>query len=111
MRAAVIIPIYNVVDFLDAAIASAIDAFEIIVIDDHSSDETAARVHFFKEELPNLRLLRLSDYLTDADQSGQSLQFQWRNIAFPLRGGARRNLQCVGQTLLGTQSEAELNHD
>jgi cellulose synthase/poly-beta-1,6-N-acetylglucosamine synthase-like glycosyltransferase len=50
------------------------DLFEIIVIDDHSTDDTAARVRSFQEDLPNLRLLRLSDYLTDADRLLQAFK-------------------------------------
>jgi cellulose synthase/poly-beta-1,6-N-acetylglucosamine synthase-like glycosyltransferase len=76
----ILIPARNEAERIDSCLDSlkalnyADNLFEIIVIDDHSSDETAARVHFFKEELPNLRLLRLSDYLTDADQSLQSFK-------------------------------------
>ncbi|HNP53378.1 MAG TPA: glycosyltransferase [Ferruginibacter sp.] len=45
------------------------DLFEVLVIDDHSTDETASLVQQFQQQMPNLRLIRLADHLSEADHS------------------------------------------
>lgn len=66
---AVIIPARNeaanIVSCLDSMLTLRYPAskLEIIVVDDFSEDETAALVEHYTQQLPNLCLLRLSDYV------------------------------------------------
>lgn len=59
-RVSVVIPTYNNAQYLDSAIDSVLaqdfDAFEILVIDDASDDDTAARVARYRD--PRVRYLR-----------------------------------------------------
>lgn len=68
-----LLPVYNEEDCIEAVVREAADAlrrlgrpFEIIAVDDGSTDGTAARLRALRADLPELRLLRL------AANSGQS---------------------------------------
>ena len=68
-----LLPVYNEEDCIEAVVREAADAlrrlgrpFEIIAVDDGSTDGTAARLQALRADLPELRLLRL------AANSGQS---------------------------------------
>ncbi len=60
-RIAIIIPVYNVVSFLEAAIASAVtqdySAKEIIIVDDGSPEDSAERIRHICSTFPGITLL------------------------------------------------------
>lgn len=41
--------------------------FEVIVVDDHSADETAELVSYFSKKNPNVRLIKLADHATGSE--------------------------------------------
>lgn len=72
IRGSVIIPVYNRQDTIDRAIGSILDlgtlspkgAWEVIVIDDASTDDTVKRVEKWKKRFPkNVVLLQFQDHL------------------------------------------------
>jgi glycosyltransferase involved in cell wall biosynthesis len=58
MKISVIIPCYNCVNFIDRAVSSVfsqkIKNYEIILIDNNSTDQTLVKLHLLQENYPNL---------------------------------------------------------
>lgn len=78
----VIIPARNEASNIKACVDSILnqdypaDAFEIIVIDDFSEDDTAFIVHALSQQYPQLRLLKLADYCKE----GETLAYKKKAI-------------------------------
>lgn len=81
-RFTVIIPARNEASNIKACVDSILnqdypaDAFEIIVIDDFSEDDTAFIVHALSQQYPQLRLLKLADYCKE----GETLAYKKKAI-------------------------------
>lgn len=78
----VIIPARNEASNIKACVDSILnqdypaDAFEIIVIDDFSEDDTAFIVHALSQQYPQVRLLKLADYCKE----GETLAYKKKAI-------------------------------
>jgi cellulose synthase/poly-beta-1,6-N-acetylglucosamine synthase-like glycosyltransferase len=81
-RFTVIIPARNEASNIKACVDSILnqdypaDAFEIIVIDDFSEDDTAFIVHALSQQYPQLRLLKLADHCKE----GETLAYKKKAI-------------------------------
>ena len=77
MRFSIIIPAYNVEDYIECCIKSVCeqdlgkDQYEVIVVDDKSSDNTTTIVKKLQETLSNIKLIRHS---VNKKQGGLEIQ-------------------------------------
>ena len=71
-RFSVIIPARNEAENIDRFLPSILEQnypselFEVIVINDHSTDETAQRIQNWQSKFPNLHLMELSEHLNNS---------------------------------------------
>lgn len=66
MKFSIVIPAHNEASFLPVCLQSLVDqslpAAEILVVDDHSTDDTAAITDLFAAQYPNIRLLSITSH-------------------------------------------------
>lgn len=105
-KVTVIIPARNEANQLPACLSSIsklrypASLLEVIVVDDHSTDETFAIAKAFQDQFPPLKVLKLADYLS----SGHHAAFKKMAIGAAIQ-------QSTGALIITTDADCEVQED